>query len=339
MLPTDPRPDDLPDDPAAKRLRVVSAANDAYFPGLAVTFHSLLEHLAAGWTVDFAVLTDGLQAERHHGLAEVLRSTGRVHTLEILDIDLRAYADYPALAGSKLAYARLLIPGLFAAERQALYVDCDMVVLKDVSRVAALPWTAGKVLHAVRDSKIPTVSMDWESLPFTDLGIPSTAPYFNTGFLWMNLAEWRRQGVDEACRAYVSRFPDRVRWHDQSVLNAVLWDRWSPLDRTWNLPSELTLGTFALYPVVGKKDVNVHYTGRQKPWSKMHPLEHFYQQAAAKFAHRLPGERLLRKKEPRERLHHLHFFARRAYWHYGGLCKRVLRGPRRQKLAASHHTV
>ena len=309
---------------AAPRLCVVSAANATYFPGLVVTFHSLLKHLAPGGSVDFKVLTDGLDPARRGALANVLRSTDRDHTLEIVDIDLRAYADYPPLAGSRLAYARLLIPKLFAADH-ALYVDCDLVVLKDVGHLAALPWPEGGVLHAVRDSKIPTVSMEWESLPCAALGLPPDAPYFNTGFLWLNLAEWRRQDIDDACLAYVRSFPDRLRWHDQSILNAVLWNRWSALDRTWNLPSELTLGTFALYPLVGRRDVNVHYTGSQKPWSTMHPLEYFYRRAAAEIAHLVPAERLLRPRHASECLPQAYFFAQRAYWHYGGFCKRAIR--------------
>ena len=335
MSPSDRSPaDQLPAQAAAPRLCVISAANTRYFPGLVVTLHSLLTHLAQPWAVDFKVLTDDLDEGRRVALQRALRATGREHTLETIDIDLKAYAACPELRGSKLAYARLLLPELIATDH-ALYVDSDVVVLKDVSRLTELPWPAECLLYAVNDTQIPTVSMEWEKLPYEQLGIPAAARYFNSGFVWFNLAAWRRQGIGDACRAYMDRFPGGLQWHDQSVLNAVLWNRWSPLERSWNLAPELTMGTFELYPLTRQTDVNIHYTGRQKPWSEMHPLDHFYRAEAARVADHLPGEVVLRQRAPGEKLRQIGHFVRRACWHYGGFCKRSARKllPRR-----SHHS-
>ena len=312
-----------PAEPAARRLSVVSAANVRYFPGLLVTFHSLLQHLAPSWSVDFVLMADDLE-ERHLSLLRTaLGSTGRDFTLAAVQPDFRGYEDCPSLHGSKLTYARLLIPKLINSDR-ALYVDSDIVVLRDVSRLAVLPWPEESVLYAVPDARITTVSAAWENLPWEPLGLPADAPYFNGGLIWINLAEWRRQGIDDACREYIERFPDRLQWCDQSVLNAVLWKRWQPLETAWNLAPEQTLGPLEPYPFVRRKDVNVHYVGREKPWLEMHPLEYFYWEAAAGIVPLTPDAFAARAGISREPMKRLRYFAYRGYLVYGSFCKRTL---------------
>ena len=308
---------------AVPRLCVVSAANSGYFPGLLVTFYSLLRHLAPEWSVDFKLLTDGLAARERLVLSDVLRATGRDHTVEVLDLPLDEYRDYPALHGSKLAYARLLIPQLFPGVDRVLYVDSDIVVTRDVGKLAELPWPEDAVLYAVRDERIPDFSTGWEAIPCEPLGIPPTAPYFNSGFLWLNLAAWRRLEIDRACRTYVSRFPDRLRWHDQTVLNAVLWNRWTPLASAWNLPPERTLNRYQPYPIVRARAVNVHYIGKDKPWSAMQPLDYFYRELAAEIVARVPEALALRKPGRWEWFARLRYFVLRSGWHYARLLRLI----------------
>ena len=312
--------------PPAPRLRVVSAANARYLPGVLVTFRSLLQHLAPAWAVDFTLLTDDTLDEPHRlALRRVLQAAGRDHTLDIVGIDLEEYAHFPALYGSRLAYARLLMPRLIAEDR-ALYLDCDIVVGKDVSALAALPWPEGCLLYAVNDPRITTFAMPWEAIPCEPLGIPPSAPYFNSGFLWVNLAEWRRQDIENATREYIRRFPDGVRWHDQSVLNAVLWNRWHPLDRAWNSAPEQTMGRFEVYPFRPALDVNVHYLGKEKPWLETTPFQYFYEAQAAGIAALAPEAFPARRAAPGERVRRLGYFAKRAFFNYGGFVRRKLLG-------------
>ena len=48
-----------------------------------------------------------------------------------------------------------------------------------------------------------------------------------------------------------------VFW-DQTVLNAVLWNRWADLDMQWNRAPEHTLGRFSLYPLGRARGENIH---------------------------------------------------------------------------------
>ena len=57
-----------------------------------------------------------------------------------------------------MAYARLLCPQLIA-EDQALYLDSDIVVGRDMSRLTELPWIEGRPVYAVHDGNITTCSL------------------------------------------------------------------------------------------------------------------------------------------------------------------------------------
>ena len=319
------------------RVRVVTVANARFLRGLLVTLHSLLRHLAPGWTADLTLLTDDFGEGDERLLRGVLAASGREHTLEVLHIGMDAYRDYPAQeTGSRLAYARLLIPRLVAADR-ALYLDADIVVLRDVSELAALPWPEGRSLYAVQDARVAVCSMPWERIPWEALGIPPAAPYFNSGLLWMNLDAWRRQGVETACQEYMRRFPDRLPFRDQSVLNPLLWNQWVPLERAWNAAPENTLGRFALYPLRLARNVNVHYVGH-KPWDKRNPFEGYYWREVARIAALVPPEFAVRPGWTGGDVSHwARYFVTRAYYHYGGFCKHaVLNWLRRGDGAARH---
>ena len=308
---------------APPRLPVLSSANAAYFPGLLVTFHSLLRHLGQPWAADFRLLTDDLDERRLETLHRVLRSTGRDYTLEVIRPDIGVYGDLPGLRGSRLTYERLRVQRLVAGER-VLYVDSDVVVTRDVSRLAALPFSGESVLHAVNDARIPVVSHVYERLPLGELGIPADTPYFNSGLLWIDLEAWRRQGIEDACFEYIARYPDRLALHEQSALNAVLWRRWTPLEKAWNLAPEDLMAPLVPYPLFRRRDVNVHYIGREKPWREMHPLEYFYWEQAGEVARLVPGEFKPRSQIARQTRKRVQYFATRAYRRYRKFGKRVL---------------
>ena len=144
--------------PAASRLTVFPTSDARFFPGLLVTFYSLLRHLSPAWSADFKLLTDGLDGLCRLTLERVLQAAGRDHTLEIIEPDFTEFASYPAQnETSRMTYARLLIPELAASDR-VLYVDSDIVVMKDVSRLAELPLQENHVFYAANDSRITTVS-------------------------------------------------------------------------------------------------------------------------------------------------------------------------------------
>jgi lipopolysaccharide biosynthesis glycosyltransferase len=170
-------------------------------------------------------------------------------------------------------YARLLAPRVLPEDvDKVLYLDCDMVVLSDLSPLYDSS-CEGSAVHAARD-EVGTVSGPRGVFNFSDLGIPPETPYFNSGVLLMNLRRWREQAIAERVLEYLRRYRASVRFWDQGGMNAILHDAWTEIDPAWNqmqcvfrperwreLGRSMADWKRTLYhPKI------VHYTGLEKPW-------------------------------------------------------------------------
>jgi lipopolysaccharide biosynthesis glycosyltransferase len=304
------------------RLTVISGSNPRYYPGLLVAFYSLLCTLSRNVSVDFVVLADGLIEVHDLTLRQVLDRTGRAYTLKIISVDLQAFQplrrDYGA---SYMAYARLLIPKLVFSDF-ALYVDSDIVVQRDVAGLTGLSWPKNCLLYAVKDPKDPSFSND--SLNCERLGIPPSALYFNSGWMWMNLKKWRQDDVEGKCADFIRHFPNEIRWWDQSVLNAVLWQNWEPLDDRWNFLVDHSLRKLDLYPWKLSRDINAHYLGPDKPWLGFNPYRHFFDAYYSQILDLVPAEIAPCRPRITDALRRIGFYARRSCQNYGSFCKQGL---------------
>ena len=56
--------------------------------------------------------------------------------------------------------------------------------------------------------------------------------YFNAGLMLIDVAAWRREGVEQKCFEFLSHYVPQ--WHDQDTLNAVLASRVKLLPLEWN---------------------------------------------------------------------------------------------------------
>jgi lipopolysaccharide biosynthesis glycosyltransferase len=172
---------------------------------------------------------------------------------------------------SEISFARLLVPELLPHLRRVLYLDADVLVLGDVAELWATPLD-GAPLAAAVDPMVPT----WDAErgihnPGLVAGREKT-PYFNSGVLLMDAAQWRERGVPAAAVAYGVRERDRIVLSDQEILNAVLGGDFHALDEAWNqsaihlerLPSPAFEERLARTRIL-------HFYGRLKPWDDHGP--------------------------------------------------------------------
>ena len=94
-------------------------------------------------------------------------------------------------AESHMAYCRILLPHLLDVPR-LIYLDCDVLVFRDLSELFDLELSPGKLLAAVPDSE--TLSLADDSPTIADaMNLPAEGAYFNSGVMLMNLDELRKQ--------------------------------------------------------------------------------------------------------------------------------------------------
>ncbi len=266
-------------------LHVAFASDQMYFHGLLVAAASVAFFADRQRSLTLHVLDGGIVNASWQRLVTCI---ARIHPRAICR---RIVVDRTNLArfrdnGRKgpMVYARLLLPELVAASR-VVYVDCDFLVLADLHAVATRPMGANLVL-AVQDPMVGALGNDCPWLPQPH--IDPAAPYFNSGFLVVDLGGWRESGVAGRALALLARDGPKCTYWDQTVLNYVLAGKVGWLDRAWNFPNP----GFALEDAGGKACA-LHYLNHQKPWLRGSGTDaHALWRAFAKTVARLRGHEL-----------------------------------------------
>ena len=221
---------------------------------------------------------------------------------------------------STAAYYRCFLPDILPADvDRVLYLDCDIVVRGSIAPLWATPLDAQTAVAAVEDMGCGEVAR------YDRLHYPQADSYFNSGVLLVNLAYWREHGVAQACMDYYRRYPERIVFNDQDLLNAVLYDKKVMVSLRWNVQGmfykrKLVLGKHyetehldaALHPYV------VHYTSRHKPWHLycVHP----YKEECREYLREVTPETIEAMEKPiarlRRLLHLLPYYLRLKPWKY-----------------------
>lgn len=171
---------------------------------------------------------------------------------------------------SPSALVRLLIPNLLPPEvEKVLYLDCDVVVNDDLGELWDMDME-DKSLLAARDTIGWVGNPDGGVSNYRELGIPDDAKYFNSGVLLINAKKWRERGTSQRLLSYLRNHQAIIRYEDQEVLNAVLFDDWGELEFRWNYQiiwRGVRIGThkMAWVPERTTKSI-VHFITGEKPW-------------------------------------------------------------------------
>lgn len=159
------------------------------------------------------------------------------------------------------AYLRIFGPMIFAQDyRRLLYLDCDIFYQRgDLSRLLDIDMK-GNPVAAVRD--LPQMRKHWRRTEdFEALGLPY-AKYFNSGVMLIDVPRWNRDDLTSRALQFAVEHGEKLSFHDQSALNAILQGGWLELNPVWNFPySHQTLYFSAMFDVC-----LYHFIGRRKPF-------------------------------------------------------------------------
>lgn len=221
----------VPSQPSA--FDIACAANEAYVPHCAAMIHSVLtSHEPNRITIHFLRAPDVEEAtvEKLDAMVEEAAGCLVVHAgLDHLVADLPVMDRIPAVM-----WYRILLPKLLPTTRRVLYLDCDTVIVDDLSPLWDIDLD-GAYLAAVDNAFEPGVEQH-----ATDLGLKAVTDYFNSGVLLFNLDLMRADDVTEAVLECART--RQLVWPDQDALNLVLGRRRVRLDPRWNCMNVLFYG-------------------------------------------------------------------------------------------------
>lgn len=225
-----------------------------------VAVRSLDRFLSSDDTV--VVLHLGLSADHISDLKQCVRQA-RLEFIECSGMIRDSWVPPPHV--SVAAFLRYLAPELLVDDSRCVYLDGDVIVRSDPRPLHDVD-LCGNTLAAVRSRVTPFAASPGGIAAWFELGFPSTAPYFNSGVLAIDLDRWRRERVTDKLTGYLDSYGDRAHLADQEALNAAVVGTWLPVDRTWNYVTHVT-ESFLQQPELEPSEPSiVHFAGRSKPW-------------------------------------------------------------------------
>lgn len=253
------------------------ASDDNYIPFLSVAISSLLEHSSKDYNYDIIVLSSKLNEENMKKIKEYEKDGVNIKFEDVKskienimdDLSLRL-RDYYSVS----IYYRLFIPSLFPNYKKAIYLDADIVVIDDISKMYNEDLN-GYLVASVNDDVI----MSHEAFKEYSRKMIGIEPekYFNSGVLLMNLEEFRRDDIEGKFLHLLRKFNFDVICPDQDYLNFLCKDKVKYLNKGWDR-----------MPIEDKNfdDKNlhlIHYNNFHKPWNYDNILyENIYWECAKK---------------------------------------------------------
>lgn len=194
------------------RVAFVYSTDENYVKLTAVSIHSLLKHNPGAAIV---ILTSGISSTSAAFLQRFVTDRGGL--CELIDVDdrLKGLRDIGACGYvSFSAYSRLFIPTLLANRfDRAVYIDGDTLIVDSLAELSDLD-LQGKPFAIGYDC----IHNSYKKL----IGLKPSAPYFNSGVLVMDLAEWTRRNCTDRILDYMKNVRHNLMFGDQDYFSLVL---------------------------------------------------------------------------------------------------------------------
>jgi len=211
------------------------ASNERYFPGLYCAVASALNHVSWKTSVNLWVLDGGISQASKDRLERLVDRFGNQVRLKFVPVDESVFRAATLGPGeSHMTYCRILLPHLLNVPR-VIYLDCDVLVFRDLSELFNLDLSPGKFLAAVPDSETLSLAEDCPTIADA-LRLPAEGAYFNCGVMLMNLDELRKQHFLERAVEFLNS-KSAYRFWDQSAINFLLYGQIHALPECWNRAS------------------------------------------------------------------------------------------------------
>ncbi len=245
-------------------LHIVSNADEKFLPGLEVAVASAVAAASGACDYHFLILDGGLPPGALEKLAATIARIAAYRgiraTLEPLMIDQNRLLALPERRGSRMTYAKLVLPEILPQLDSIRYLDADVLCFAGIETVRPPAGESQWLLAGARDF----FSILEKDCPWLDQVPPADRrlPYINCGVMWMNLKGLREMDFTE--RAINARASiGNARQGDQSVFNFL------SRRKSFILPDAINhrtaIGSARMF-FRGSLDFNIHFIGSPKPW-------------------------------------------------------------------------
>lgn len=212
-----------------KELHILCATDDNYAQHCGVLLTSIFYN-----NTNYNIIIHIIESSLNDNNKSILQSIASAYNQKIIFYNFNTeiinhFTIGQCGAKSIVTYYRIFIASIIKNPniKKILYLDCDIVVNKDISELFSLKMD-NHPIAAVQDLQNPTK----EKHRF-NLGYGYCEKYFNAGVLLINLEIWRKNDYENQLIKFCLN--DKLGYFaDQDALNFVFKDNWLELAPYWN---------------------------------------------------------------------------------------------------------
>ncbi len=243
-----------------KEIPIFFTIDNGYAPYISVAIKSIIENASKEYNYKFIVLHQGLNEENIEKISSLEKENFEIKYIYMKDgmesitdrVETRLRGDYFTLT----IYFRLFIPDMFPEYDKGIYIDSDVVVPGDISKLYNIE-LGDNLIGACNDVSVIDVP---ELARYIEEAVGvSKYKYVNSGVLLMNLKEMREKRFTEHFLNLLNTYHFYTVAPDQDYLNAMCNGKILYLDESWDA-----------MPTEGKEELKnpnlIHYNLFQKPW-------------------------------------------------------------------------
>lgn len=246
---------------------IVFATDDNYATYLSVAIKSLIHYANVKFIYRIFIFYTNINSYS----IQLLKSLEQKNvTIDFVDVskNIENYDLYSVSHFSKEMYYRLLIPEILNKYNKVLYLDCDILIQKDISNIYNEN-IEEYIMGVIKNPQNINLTKYKENV----LNIKENE-YFNSGVLLINNKKFRENNIKQKCFNILQKH-QKFYCPDQDILNISCNGAVKYLDERWNFQWGHLFNLSVLKE--GKKDYLktsqnpfiIHFTTGKKPWNFM----------------------------------------------------------------------
>lgn len=261
---------------------IVIASDNKYVKYVSVVLNSIIENSHLENNYDIYILNDNISEYSKKIISGIIDNKNNFN-VQFIDVslyvsqqikDIFYVHNYISIA----TYFRFFIELIFKEFEKVIYLDCDIVVEKDVAQLMEVDLN-NKILAACRDfetMRLVYKENDWQEYHRNVLEIKDSNNYFQAGVIVYNI---KRLIQNNTLIKLLGKLKEvqSPRFVDQDILNSVLQNNIKFLDSKWNFQWYIEIHDPEFHNIIPRKYYNeykkgksnpsiIHFNGSLKPW-------------------------------------------------------------------------
>lgn len=260
-------------------IAICFAFEQKYAPYASVAIHSIIANSSATYNYDINILHNSIPIQLQDRIKRMQKPNVKIRFWDV-DSVITKRKDMLRVQIShnkKETYYRFVIPNLFHEYDKVLYLDCDLVAIKDVATLYNTKLSKDEWLACVHDTYVQCAVKKGFPYFCSKLGMQSPVNYFQAGVLLFNIHPCIQNNLSNKLFSTLEKLKTPM-FDDQDVINVVCEDHVHFLDLKWNVEwhllrcwvrdyaSVLSCANVEEYENAYRNPWIIHYCGQEKPW-------------------------------------------------------------------------